>query len=115
MSQTTHKIINTINDRKADTMSTPNHDDFEVVNASEIEFVKRGRKAEANPALIARLKTLQKGQTLAIKMMALDPNASTYAKDKARISSQIRTACRLANLKAFTINWNTAGIPHVTA
>lgn len=115
MSQTTHTITNTITNRKAHIMTTQNLDDFEVVNASEIDFVKRGRKAEANPALIARLKTLQKGQTLAIKMMALDPNANTYAKDKARISSQIRTACRLANLQAFTINWNTAGIPHVTA
>jgi hypothetical protein len=94
-------------------MSTP--EEFEVVDASKIEFVKRGRKAEADPKLIEALRGLGKGKTLAVKKMTLDPQADTYGKDKARISSQIRTACRLANLATFSITWDRNGTPYVTA
>jgi hypothetical protein len=88
--------------------------DFEIVDPKGIEFVKRGRKAEASPELVKALAGLKQGQTIALKAMTVDPNSQTFQKDKARISSQIRTACKLANLKSWTINWSAQGIPHVT-
>jgi hypothetical protein len=88
--------------------------DFEIVDPKGIEFVKRGRKAEASPELVKALAGLKQGQTIALKAMTVDPRSETFQKDKARISSQIRTACKLANLKSWTINWSAQGIPHVT-
>jgi len=116
MSQTTHIITNTITNTKEQAMPASKDDDFEIVNPSEIEFVKRGRKAQVNPELVARLSTLSKGQTMAIKKddFKADPKSDTFAKDKARISSQIRAASVAAKVKKISINWNAQGVPFVT-
>ena len=86
---------------------------FLIVDAEEISFVKRGRKAAANPELIEVLKTLQNGKALLIPSMKVDPKAANYANEKSRISSQIRTACKAANLSGFSILWSPQGVPQV--
>lgn len=88
---------------------------FVIVDAAEISYVKRGRKAVADPELIANLKLLSMGQALRIVSMKLDPTSANYATEKSRIASQIRTACKAANLSGFSIKWSPEGIPQVVA
>jgi hypothetical protein len=90
------------------------NEEFEIVDPSTIEFVKRGRKASLNPNLIQALKALSKGQTIALKGLQQNPDSETYKNDKSRISSQIRSACESAGHKKYRINWTAQGIPCVT-
>lgn len=95
-------------------MSNPKSgDEFEIVSSSSIQFVKRGRKSLADPKLIEQLKMLNKGQAMVIRKYQQDPKSATYANDKARVASQIRTACKTANLVGFSIVWSPEGIPQV--
>jgi len=87
--------------------------DFQIVDADAVTFVKRGRKANADPALIDALKTLPAGKAMRIASMQQNPNAATYATDKARIASSIRTACKAAGLAGSRIMWTPDGIPQV--
>ena len=90
-----------------------NSGDFEFINAEEVSFVKRGRKSQVDSALVSALKSMSKGQAIAIKKFALDVNSDNYKTEKARISSQIRTACSAANLTKFSIRWSPNGVPQV--
>ncbi len=96
-------------------MSTkPNNgDEFEIVSSSSIQFVKRGRKSVADEKLIDKLRTLTKGNAMVIHKMKQDPTSTSYANDKARIASQIRTACKTAGLVGFSIVWSPEGVPQV--
>jgi len=96
------------------TMSSPKSgDEFEIVSSSSIQFVKRGRKSVADPRLIEQLRTLTKGNAMVIRKYQQNPKSDTYANDKARIASQIRTACKTAGLVGFSIVWSPEGIPQV--
>ena len=117
-----HRIPHTIRAGKAHTMSNKNPNnsgdnsddfEFEFVDANEISFVKRGRKPLADPELIEHLINLPIGQALRIRKMKADPSAANYGTEKSRISSQIRTACKAANLTHFRILWSPEGIPQV--
>lgn len=98
-------------------MATPNSagDDFEIVDSASVSFVRRGRKAVVDPGMVEKLSNLPKGKGLSIKKFALDPTSTTYAKDKGRVSSQIRNACKQAGLPTGTyeIRWSVDGIPNV--
>ena len=87
--------------------------DFEIMDSGDAEFVRRGRKANIDPALVTALGKLAKGKAMALKSLAVDPRATTFANDKARIASQIRTACKLAGVVGYRILWSPAGIPQV--
>lgn len=87
--------------------------DFEIVDASSVSFVKRGRKSVADPKLVEALKKLPKGKAMVIASLKQDPKAPTYANDKARVASQIRTACKSAQLADFSIRWSETGVPQV--
>lgn len=89
--------------------------DFEVVSADEIAFVKRGRKANLDETLVNALRGLNKGQGVRLRSLQQDPTAPTYANDKARIASSIRTACKAAGMVGFAIKWSPDGIPQVVA
>ncbi len=90
-----------------------NSEEFEFINAEEVSFVKRGRKSNVDSALVSALMSLPKGQAIAIKKFSLDVNSDTYKTEKARVSSQIRTACSAANLTNFSIRWSPNGVPQV--
>ena len=87
--------------------------DFEIMDSGDAEFVRRGRKANIDPALVTALGKLAKGKAMALKSLAVDPRATTFANDKARIASQIRTACKLAGVVGYRILWSPTGIPQV--
>lgn len=87
--------------------------EFEFIDSSEIEFVRRGRKSNIDPTLVAKLSTLPKGKAVALTSLRQDPKAQTYKTDKARVSSQIRTACQSAGLDSFRILWSPQGVPQV--
>jgi hypothetical protein len=87
--------------------------DFEIMDSGDAEFVRRGRKANIDPALVSALAKLTKGKAIALKSLAQNPKADTFANDKARIASQVRTACRLAGIDGYRILWSPAGIPQV--
>ncbi len=88
-------------------------DDFEIVDPSEVQFAKRGRKSVVNPELTAKLKTLKPGQALTVKSMTLDTKSADYKTAKAKVSAQLRTACRAAGIEAFDIKWTLNGTPTV--
>jgi len=88
-------------------------DDYEVVDAESIQYVKRGRKANLDGELVAKLRDLPVGKALVISSLQQNPAASTYANDKARIGSSIRTACKAAGLTGYRILWSPQGVPQV--
>lgn len=99
----------------ADKKNPEGGDDFEFIDASAIEFVRRGRKSSVDPEVVERLRKLSKGSALILRKLAQDPNADTYANDKSRISGQIRTACGLAGMgkSDYRILWTPTGVPQV--
>jgi hypothetical protein len=125
MAQKLNPITNTITNTKDNKMAKPidpanpgdNSEDneFEIVDANSVNFAKRGRKSNTDPNLVEFLKTMPKGNTVAIRKMTLDPKAVNYKIDKARVSSQIRVACEQANLDTYRIRWSTDGVPFVEA
>lgn len=89
------------------------NEDFEIVDSSSVSFARRGRPSAVNPLLIEKLKTLPVGKAMRVGSMRLDANASDYKTAKARVSAQIRTACKAAGLKSFDIRWTVEGVPLV--
>jgi hypothetical protein len=87
---------------------------FEIIEASEVTKVSRGRKSNVDPALIAGLRTLTKGKAVRLTGQALDPKAPTYRTDKARVSASLRSACRSAGHTKFSIEFSPEGIPQIT-
>jgi hypothetical protein len=87
--------------------------DFEIFDAGDAQFVRRGRKASIDEKLVEALSKLPKGKAMALKSLGQDPTAPTFGNDKARIASQIRTACKLAGVKDFSILWSPTGVPQV--
>ena len=87
--------------------------DFEIMDSGDAEYVRRGRKAHVDQKLVDALAKLPKGKAIALTSLAQNPKADTFANDKARIASQVRTACRLANIQGYRILWSPAGVPQV--
>ena len=93
--------------------NTQNNGDDEYIEISAVEFVKRGRKPSLDEQLVQKLRNLPAGKALVLQSLKQDPALSTYANDKARIGSAIRTACKAAGLSAFSIKWTPQGVPQV--
>lgn len=88
--------------------------DFNYIDVDTVQYVKRGRKATIDTALVEALRKLPKGKAIALTSLKQNPKAPTYANDKARVASSIRTACKAANLTGFRILWSPDGVPQVT-
>lgn len=86
--------------------------DFEFIDESAIQGVKRGRKSTCPPELVDALSKLPKGKAMVVKAFALDPKSATYGKDKATKGATIRTAGKQAGVKV-SIVWTPAGVPQV--
>lgn len=89
--------------------------DFEIVDSSTVSFVKRGRKSSIDSALVAKLKTLKKGETVLIRKLAQNANDSDYKTVKGRVSAQLRAACREAGMSTYSIRWSSDGVPMIVA
>ena len=87
-------------------------DEFQIVSETDLEFSKRGRKSTVNPALVAAIAKLKKGQGLKLTGMTVNPNSPKAKTEKAKHSAQIRQAGKQANKKV-AIRWSATGIPQV--
>lgn len=86
---------------------------FEIVDADSLSFVKRGRKPTLDHNLVELLRQIPVGKAGILKSLKQNPQAPTYANDKARVASSIRTACKAAGLTGFSILWAPDGTPQV--
>ena len=87
--------------------------DFTIIDAREVAFIKRGRKSKLDDTLVQALRTLPKGKAIALTGMRQNPADAGYGNAKARVSSNIRTACRAAQMKSWQIKWAADGTPHI--
>lgn len=87
--------------------------DFEFIDESEIESVKRGRKSEVPAELVDTLtKALATGKAISLREYAGDPKSAGYKSYKAKVGSMLRQAGVLAKVKVRT-NWSPSGVPQV--
>ena len=88
---------------------------FEIINESEMEFAKRGRKSNVNPEFIEQMKSLKVGQMYAIKEFQIigETDKEIIKAKKSAISMKLRSALRQANRSEFQIKWTTNNIPCV--
>ena len=91
----------------------PKSEETEFLDASEIEFVRRGRKSNIDPDLVNLLARLPKGKAVALNSLRQDPTHPDYAGIKSRISAQVRSACKSAGLTDHSIRWSPSGVPQV--
>ncbi len=88
--------------------SSDDHE-FEIVNESELQFAKRGRKSQADPAIVKAIAKLTPGQVLTVKKLKVD------LKDKSRkatVSAQLRSCGTEAGVKV-NIQFTIDGVPTV--
>lgn len=86
--------------------------DFEFIDETDIQSVKRGRKTTVPQALVDALSKMPTGKAVRIKDYAGDPTAEDYKSHKASVSAMIRTAGRQAGVKV-SISWSPDGVPQV--
>lgn len=87
--------------------------DFEFIDETEVQAVKRGRKSQVPQALVDALAKMPAGKAVVVKDYALDPKAEDYKTRKATVSSTIRQAGKMAG-KEVAIAWSEAGVPQVS-
>lgn len=90
--------------------------DFEFIEESEIESVKRGRKSLIIPELVQFLAKAKVGQTVKVPTFAID-SAIVEALDKknakAKASATLRVQAKNAGWKKVTIIWDVNAVPFV--
>lgn len=106
-----------------------NQMDFEFIDESEIESVKRGRKAHIDNEMISFFQKAKVGQMIKIAKLAIDQNlinelAKAIDKDqiaeltaeikriKAKNSAMIRVQAQRSNWKKANIIWDKFGVPY---
>jgi len=87
--------------------------DFEIIDASDIVAVRRGRKSTVPPELVKVLKELPKGKAVRMTTMKCDPKSASFRNDKASRGATIRGAGKVAGVKV-SIAWTPDGVPQVT-
>jgi len=87
--------------------------DFEFIDETEIEAVRRGRKSTVSHELVEALASMPKGKAIRINEYALDPTSEDYKNDKASNSALIRSAGKQAGVEV-SIQFSPQGIPQVT-
>lgn len=87
--------------------------DFEFIEESDMESVKRGRKTTVPAELVKALATVPKGKAVKLTALAGDTtDAKAYKAHKASTSATIRSAGKQAGVKV-AISWSPAGVPQV--
>ena len=105
---------------KSITSGTPEENDkenemkFEFIEESEIESVKRGRKAVVIPELVQFLAKAKVGQIVRVSMFALD-NEIVTAEDKknakAKNSAILRAQAKASGWAKCSITWDVNNVP----
>lgn len=89
--------------------------DFEIISENNIQKSARGRKPNADSVKIANaLLTLNPGQAILIKSMAVDLNAKNAGVKKAQVSASIRSAARIAGRNVKISFRPSDGVPQVS-
>lgn len=87
---------------------------FEFIEESDIESVKRGRKAIVIPELVQFLAKAKVGQTVKVSMFALD-NESVSPEDKknakAKNSAILRSQAKASGWSKVAIIWDVNNVP----
>ena len=87
---------------------------FEFIEESEIESVKRGRKAVVIPELVQFLAKAKVGQIVRVSMFALDSEIVT-AEDKknakAKNSATLRAQAKASGWAKCAITWDVNNVP----
>jgi hypothetical protein len=87
--------------------------DFEFIDETDMESVKRGRKTTVPAELVRALATVPKGKVIKLTALAGDTtDATAYKAHKASTSATIRSAGKQAGVKV-AISWSPAGVPQV--
>ena len=88
--------------------------DFEEIPADKVEKQARGRKPSNTTVEMAEaFRKVNAGKAVLIRQLKVDLNGKDAKADKARISSTIRQAAKLAN-RNVKIDWNSEGVPQVS-
>lgn len=107
------KTITSSNDENND-KKKENEMNFEFIEESEIESVKRGRKAIVIPELVEFLTKAKVGQLVKVSMFALD-NESVTLEDKknakAKNSATLRAQAKASGWAKVGIIWDTKNVP----
>lgn len=87
--------------------------DFEFIDETEIESVKRGRKAIVIAEMVEFLSKAKVGQSVKLSSFALDSalDADSKKKEKATHSATIRAQAKLAGWAKVAIIWDVKGFP----
>ena len=88
--------------------------DFEFIDESAIESVKRGRKPVVIGEMVAFFAKAKVGQTIKVANLSIDLalDAESKKKMKAAHSATIRNQAKIAEWKKVSIKWDTKGIPY---
>jgi hypothetical protein len=85
---------------------------FEIIEESEVQFAKRGRKSNIDQTLVENLKSVKKNQRIAFRSFRIESdNAQTIKTEKARLSAHIRAAAKAANWESVSIKWTVDNTP----
>lgn len=87
---------------------------FEIIDATEVVAVKRGRKSTVPTELVEALRTLPTGKVVKLTELAGDVTSEDYASHKSSVGAMIRSAGRQAGVTV-SIEWHpTLGVPQVS-
>jgi hypothetical protein len=106
-----------------------NEMNFEFIDESEIESVKRGRKPKIDSEMVAFFNSAKVGQLIKVTKLGIDSailSAIQKETDKVKIaelmaemkrqkatnSAMIRAQARLANWNKVSVRWDKNGIPY---
>ena len=88
--------------------------EFEFIEESEIESVKRGRKANVVPELVEFLSKAKVGQMVKVAMFALDSELVTpedKKNAKAKNSATLRAQAKASGWSKVGIIWDVKNVP----
>lgn len=90
-----------------------NENGFEIIDVSEMETVKRGRKAKINESLLKAMKNLPNGKVLVLTpfQVKVSSNADETKKAKAAVSATIRNHAKRAGWAKVSVSWKENGTP----
>jgi hypothetical protein len=86
--------------------------EFEIVNESDLNFAKRGRKSNVDPKLAQAIAKLPAGKVLTLPSFRVDLKGKDAKTRKATLSAMLRATAKSVGVKvriAFTLD----GIPTV--
>ena len=87
-------------------------DEFEIVNESDLNFAKRGRKSTFDPKVAQAIAKLPAGKVLTLPPHKVDLKAANHKTRKASVSAMIRSAAKSVG-REVRIIFTTDGVPTV--